>query len=280
VFGFDVLSHMYWVDPRGKGSIAAAGSLDDWLPPGAAGPDDSAVMFAPGRILHIGGAYPAAFVIDINSGAPVITPAGALSSRRRLVNATVLPDGKVVATGGSGIYNTLTDVNNKVEIWDPQRNSWSVGPAGQLARLYHSMALLLPDASVLVGGGGADGPLTNTNVELYYPPYLFKQGGQLAARPQITMAPTSLTIGQDFSVDTASDAGIGRVVLIKTASVTHGFNMEQRFIELTFSASGSRLTVQAPSHGADAPPGYYHLFVLDTSGVPSVSQIVRIGVAP
>ena len=44
-------------------------------------------------------------------------------------------------------------------------------------RLYHSTSLLLPDGSVLTAGGGAPGPVTNLNAEIYYPPYLFKKDG-------------------------------------------------------------------------------------------------------
>ena len=67
--------------------------------------------------------------------------------------------------------------------------------------------------------------------------------------------------------------------MIKTAAVTHSFNMEQRFIELTYTANGNRLMVQSPTHAADAPPGFYMLFVLDTAGVPSVARIVKVNVA-
>jgi hypothetical protein len=55
--------------------------------------------------------------------------------------------------------------------------------------------------------------------------------------------------------------------------------MEQRFVELAYSAEGSQLSVQAPTRAADAPPGFYMLFVLDTAGVPSIAKMVRINVA-
>mmetsp|Transcript_28963 Transcript_28963/g.52409 ORF Transcript_28963/g.52409 Transcript_28963/m.52409 type:complete len:112 (+) Transcript_28963:1028-1363(+) len=38
----------------------------------------------------------------------------------------------------------------------------------------HSTAILLPDATMLVGGGGRPGPVVNENVEIYSPPYLFQ----------------------------------------------------------------------------------------------------------
>ena len=278
VFGYDSNGVMYYVDPNGLGSLTTVGQL----PAPNRGGDASAAMFRPGRILQYGGASNGAVVIDITGGAPVVTPTQSMSSQRRLSTATLLADGKVVATGGSAVWNQMTGVNTAAEIWDPATGTWTLGAAGALARLYHSTALLLPDATVLVAGGGAPGPLTNLNVEIYYPPYLFRDNGTLAARPSISVAPELLQIGQSFALDVAGVAAVSRVTLVKTGSVTHGFNMEQRFLELAFSASGGSLSVQAPARSTDAPPGTYLLFVIDSAGVPSVGRIVRIepAVAP
>ena len=60
-------------------------------------------MFRPGRILQFGGNSNGALVIDITSGTPVVTPTQSMSSQRRLVNAAILPNGKVLATGGSQV---------------------------------------------------------------------------------------------------------------------------------------------------------------------------------
>lgn len=278
VFGYDNNGVMYYVDPNGLGSVTTVGQL----PAANRGGDASAAMFQPGRILQYGGASNGAVVIDITGGAPVVTPTQSMSSQRRLSTATLLADGKVVATGGSAVWNEMTGVNTVAEIWNPATGTWTLGAAGALARLYHSTALLLPDATVLVAGGGAPGPLTNLNVEIYYPPYLFRPNGILAPRPSIALAPELLEIGQSFALDVAGVAAVSRVTLVKTASVTHGFNMEQRFLELAFSASGGSLSVQAPARFTDAPPGTYLLFVIDSAGVPSVGRIVRIepGVVP
>ena len=68
--------------------------------------------------------------------------------------------------------NQLTGVAYQVEIWDPATGHWTAGASAAVPRLYHSNALLLTDATVLTGGGGAPGPLANLNAEIYYPPYL------------------------------------------------------------------------------------------------------------
>jgi YVTN family beta-propeller protein len=274
VFGYDSSGKMYYINTAGIGSVSNAGQFS-----GPTGNDSSAAMFRPGRILQFGGNSRAAVVIDIGSGAPIVTPTGSMSSQRRLVNATILADGKVLATGGSEAWNALTNVNNSAEIWDPQTGVWTVGASGDRARLYHSVAILMPDASVMVAGGGAPGPQNNTNFEFYYPPYLYDSSGELAARPTIESAPSVIDIGQTFAVDFASAPGISRVVMVKTSAVTHSFNMEQRFIELTFTSNGGRLMVQSPTRAADAPPGFYMLFVLDSAGTPSVARIVKINVA-
>ncbi len=271
VFGYDIEGRSYYVNPA-DGTIA----LGAQFPAGYFGSGAGAAMFRPGRILQMVGA---AAVIDINGATPTFTPTQSLSSQRTYVNATILADGQVLATGGSGATNQLVGVNNTAEIWNPQTGQWLRGAVGARARLYHSNALLLPDASVLVGGGGAPGPLVNTNVELYYPPYLFTAGGQRAARPSITLAPSALTIGKTFDITVASASGVSRVTLVKTGSTTHSWNMEQRFMDLTFAVQGSSVAVQAPTRAVDAPPGYYQLFVFNGAGVPSVSHILKIGIA-
>jgi hypothetical protein len=170
-------------------------------------------------------------------------------------------------------------VNTSALLWKADTGSWTQGAESTagIARLYHSVALLLPDGSVLSGGGGAPGPQTNLTVEIYYPPYLFTNSGAFAPRPTITSSPGRITYGQRFAVGVNSAAGIQRATFIKTASVTHSFNFEQRFMELTFIPNTGGLLVQAPASAALAPPGNYLLFVIDKSGVPSVAKIVPIG---
>jgi hypothetical protein len=51
--------------------------------------------------------------------------------------------------------------------------------------------------------------------------------------------------------------------------------MGQRFIPLTFTAVSGSLNVTAPVNSDLAPAGYYLLFIVNTSGVPSVAAIVH-----
>jgi len=272
IFGYDNSGRMYYVSTAGTGTLAAAGQL----PSANAGWTSSAAMFRPGRILQMGGNSNAATVIDINGPVPTATPTQSMSTQRQWVSATVLPDGKVLATGGSQVENQLTGVNNRAEIWDPATGQWRLGTAGVPARLYHSSALLLPDATVLVAGGGAPGPQVNTNAEIYYPPYLFDAAGNFAVRPAIVSAPSEAQVGATLDLEVTGD--VRRVTLVKSGSVTHSVNMDQRFIELPFTGSDGILWAQLPARATDTPPGYYHVFVLDAAGVPSAAKMLRINV--
>ncbi len=281
IFGYDSSGKMYKVNPAGTGTY----TLLPTTLTGSKGNDSSAAMYRPGRILQFGGNSNQAQIIDITGASPVVTSTGNLALKRLLVNATVLADGRVLATGGSGVWNSLTGATNYAEIWNPSTGVWTKHALGDRTRLYHSMALLLPDASVMVGGGGANSPTSslpqnNKNIEIYYPPYLYGPGGGLAARPTLTNIQSTLNIGETFPLDFGGSGPISRVALVRTGSVTHSWNMDQRFVEATFTvASGSRIMVQAPTKAADAPPGFYMLFALNPAGVPSVSRMVQIPVA-
>ena len=144
--------------------------------------------------------------------------------------------------------------------------------ANAVDRMYHSTSLLLPDGRVLFAGSGEGaGGVDQKTYEIYSPPYLFK-----GARPTITTAPASVSYGQSFQVETPDAASIQKVSVIRLGSVTHAFDLSQRFLSLSFSAAGGQLSVIAPASGNLAPPGYYLLTILNGSGVPSISKIVRI----
>jgi hypothetical protein len=286
VFGVSNQS-MYYVNTNGAGTLTMAGTMSVASPSGVTTTD---VMYDVGKILRTGGGSQSstafrdgkksAVLIDINGATPKVTATNDMPYPLHWHTGTVVPDGRVVVTGGSRQPNQLVGINYQALIWDPRTGAWTVGAAtaanSSYARLYHSNALLLPDATILVGGGGAPGPVVNTNAQIYYPPYLYNSTGGLATRPRITSAPTKLSWGQIFDLGTNLPTAIARVTLIKTGSVTHSFNMEQRFLELSFTRSGNLLKVKAPANANIATPGRYLLFVLDAQGVPSVAKIVAL----
>jgi hypothetical protein len=197
---------------------------------------------------------------------------------RAWAGATVLADGRVAVTGGSGSANTTKDVAYPMEMFDPRTNAWTAGPAAQQMRLYHSTSLLLADGSVLTAGGGAPGPQTNLNAEIYYPPYLFDRDGRPAARPAIDSAPTAVEPASQFTLTSPQAASIERITLVATGSVTHSNDMNQRFLELTFHRDGNRLVASLPTNVYETPPGFYMVFAIDATGTPSMARVVRMNV--
>jgi hypothetical protein len=78
-------------------------------------------------------------------------------------------------------------------------------------------------------------------------------------------------------VQTPDAATIQTVSFVRLGSVTHTDNMDQRYIPLNFTAGAGSLAVQSPANANLAPPGDYMLFIVNTSGVPSVAHFVQIG---
>ncbi len=267
----------YRIDPRGGGSREDFG----WAPEVALDSGSTAVMYRPGKVLIAGGHNFRAVRADINGAYPAYESVPDLDSWRLWSTATVLPSGQVVlANGGDSDTSVegapLGNPARHVSLYDPVANAWTRGPSSQRARLYHSTSILLPDATVLLGGGGSPGPVTNLNAEIYYPPYLYREDGTLAPRPSITGAPAVVDPKTSFDVGVGTGHVVAKVVLVKTGGVTHSFDMDQRYIELAFTLDGDTVHATMPSHPADAPPGFYHVFVLDDHGVPSVSRILRV----
>lgn len=289
---------MWKLDPTAndaQGTVTVLGKFK--TPPSATvpvnvGATNSAVMFAPGKVLQMGGnggfngdglpASAMATVVDFNGATPVLTETAAMGFARRYGNATVLPDGKVVVTGGTRRGNNGgADAVYEAEVWDPATGRWTTGARAANIRVYHSAALLLPDGTVLSSGGGAPGPVNNQNVEIYYPPNLFQAvdgAARLAPRPVFTgISALGLAPGAQFQLDLADASRVTRLALVTNGTVTHSFNSTQRFQELPFTKDGNRLTAQLPANPHLTPPGYYQLFALDANGVPSRAVIVGIG---
>ena len=245
----------------------------------------SAVMYEPGKILLVGGGYTTstAEVIDLNAGA-TWRSVQAMSVARRQHNATLIADGKVLVTGGSNTtgFNSAPSDSRvlRAERWDPATETWDTLARMSHHRLYHSTALLLPDGRVLSVGSGqpaASGLADDYTAEIFTPPYLYRLDGTLATRPEIVAAPTEVPYGQAFTVQTPAAASIVKATWIRLSSVTHAFNQNQRLNWLTVTPSGaSNVIVNAPASSREAPPGHYMLFLINSSGVPSVARIIRI----
>lgn len=268
----------------------------------------TSVMYDRGKVIVIGGRQGQTAVtshtelIDLTQPSPIWTTGPAMNFPRYFATSVLMPNGQVFVVGGSrcGGRNNLQSADGACtngaimnpEIYTPSTGQWSIMAAQQVIRMYHSVAVLMPDARIMVAGGGRPGAfgengflgydpvLAHKEVEIFSPPYLFNPSdGTPATRPAITSAPSRIAYQQGFSVGVGNiPAGqIGQVVLVRLPSVTHGLNFEQRRLPLTFTAQGEHsLTVTGPADNADCPPGPYMLFVLTQSGVPSVARILFV----
>ncbi|HEY6724553.1 MAG TPA: AbfB domain-containing protein, partial [Polyangiaceae bacterium] len=293
---FGISSEQMWrLDTAGDGAITSLGSFKTGVNATTRpniGPTSTAAMFAPGRILQVGGngyhdghstpSSALATVIDITGDEPVVTETTPMQHPRQWANLTLLPEGKVVVTGGTRFANNGgTNAVYAAELWDPETGEWTEGASASVIRVYHSAALLLPNGTVLATGGGAPGPVNNLNAEIYYPPSLFRArggGAELAPRSRpIAVSTLAADYGEVINVDLSGTPSVEKAVLLGTSSVTHSFNTSQRRIELPFLQEASRVAVELPESGRSAPPGYYHLFFLDQASVPSRSVVIALG---
>ena len=130
------------------------------------------VMYADGKILYVGGGIPpsnAAQVLDLNQSNPTWRATKfSMSIGRRHHNATILPDGTVLVTGGTsgsggpeGGFNDLSKPVKTAELWDPATEEWTVLAAEDTPRCYHGTAVLLPDARVFARGVASTTPPVN-----------------------------------------------------------------------------------------------------------------------
>ena len=277
----------------------------DWAP---------SVMYASDKIIYIGGGpndkgfgTNLAETLDLSTTSP--TPKwkptkAPMQYKRKQFNATVLPDGTVLVTGGTqgAGFNICDNFNpvHEAELWDPVKNAnpdpkvnpWTTMAAEQSDRCYHSIALLLPDGRVLSAGGGeyadADkfdndtkrvGPKQNlTDGQLFEPPYLFRGPRPVITSPLKDGPVMEIEYNKPFSVTVGINDSILNASLVRLGSVTHCCNMNQQliFLENGFAQSGSKVTLVAPEKAEIAPPGHYMLFVLNKDGVPSEARIFKI----
>jgi len=221
-------------------------------------------------------------IIDLTSlvPAPSWNRGADMHYLRTNVNGTLLPDGTVLVIGGqrAGKWNP-TDPQPVLipEIYDPRNGTWTTVAAMEHPRQYHSEAVLLPDGRVLTAGGidptkGLPPARDQRYLEVFSPPYLGR-----GPRPAITGTPAHAGYGINFDVTTPDAARVASVALLRPCAMTHHTDAGQRYIKLKITATtANKVTVHAPDNGRIAPPGYYMLFIVDTSGIPSRASFVQI----
>jgi DNA-binding beta-propeller fold protein YncE len=240
---------------------------------------------------------------------PQFEPTMRLNYARIHLNAIILPDRTVMVCGGNKYgEDDVTGIidQNIVEIYNPAlhtpdtMSTWWQGAKAQITRAYHSLAVLLPDGSVITAGSNPDRkpydkvpserhpnapdiPISvrgNNRYELetYYPPYYDYP------RPSINNSPEDILYGGDMDIDTDESFEIDWAHLVRPMAVTHSMDTDQRLVDLPIKQRQlGRISVDVTHEPNLAPPGWYMLFIAkilsDTEiprAVPSVAKWVHL----
>jgi hypothetical protein len=239
------------------------------------------------KVVIVGGSSPGsptAEIIDLSATTPSWRNVAPMSIGRIRLNCVILPTGKMLALGGATVDEDPNFASLNADLFDPTTETWSPAGVAVYPRLYHSCALLLPDATVWVAGSNPEEGTYEEHMEIYSPAYLFTtdSNGNVIPAPRPVVSSVTPEIGYNsiFSIRTPDAANIGEVVLVRPGSSSHSFDFEQRLVGLNFSLAGGHLVATAPPSGSIAPPGYYMLFILNKTGVPSVAKFVHLSSSP
>lgn len=225
--------------------------------------------------------------------------------QRVMVETINLPDGTLLWINGckygaqgfgiakdpvfdAWIYNPIAEIPNR----------WSIAGTSTIPRLYHSVALLLLDGTVMVAGSNpVEQPLLQTNpddparayptefrVEIYTPPYLMDGKAELRPLNVQVSSHTLAANGEKFQISFQTIAENSRevkVVLYYGGVVTHALHMGQRMMYLDNTGfqpglpCNQTLSVTMPPTTTISPAGPYVLYIV-VDGIPSIGQFVQV----
>jgi hypothetical protein len=151
-------------------------------------------------------------IVELHAANPAYVAAAPLHEPRMHHNAVILPDRTVLVCGGSREYESREQAALEAELYDPEAGAWTLGATSRVPRLYHSVALLLPDGAVVTAGSNPARLDEELRLELYLPPYLFR-----GERPVIDAAPAAASHGQAVPIATQQAADVAQVHLVSAA---------------------------------------------------------------
>ncbi|KAH9475866.1 Aldehyde oxidase GLOX [Psilocybe cubensis] len=256
----------------------------------------------------------------VDQSAPVYVKDDDMLEGRTMGQFVILPTGKLLIVNGglngTAGYSQATLVTPSYDlmpygeslasgpvltpaIYDPNApkgSRWSNKGLGvsTIPRLYHSSAILLPDASVLIAGSNPNVDVNLTTVfpttykaEVFYPPYF-----SAATRPAPVGIPKTLSYGGpsfDITIPATSYSGSANdaadsasVVIHRGGFTTHAMNMGQRLLQLnntyTVKSDGSIIlhVAQVPPNPNLFQPGPAFMFV-NINGIPSNGSYLIVG---
>jgi galactose oxidase len=205
-----------------------------------------------------------------------------MTHKRIFANAVILPNGETFVVGGQSQGQPFHDESWEPvpEIYSPETRKWREVAHHSTPRVYHSWAMLLSDATVVVGGGGLQRSETDHyDAQIYQPAYLFTPDGKSAVeQPKIKTIDKQLyKIGDKIMITT--NVGVDSASLIRYSATTHSLNNDMRRIKLAVATEGNasdkKYSMKIPNDSGVALPGYWMLFVLQ-NGVPSHAETVQI----
>jgi galactose oxidase-like protein len=204
-------------------------------------------------------------IADLTAAAPKFKAAAGLKHARMHHNLVILPDRTVLATGGAAVQEHGVAAALESELFDPRTGKWTRMAKTKVPRLYHSVALLMPDGKVITAGSNPKRGVEEYRIEVFSPPYLFK-----GPRPAIKLARDHAKYGAKLKATTADPGSLREVNLVRPSATTHASNMEQRLLDLPFTATAAnRIELTLPGNANLAPPGWYMVFAVSAGGVPS-----------
>jgi hypothetical protein len=182
----------------------------------------------------------------------------------------ILPTGELVVFGGT--RGGGVDFEHTPELFNVQSETWTSLPDANVSRSYHTTGLLLQDGRVWIASSNPNRVTWERRTEFFSPWYLFA-----GTRPVITGRVKPSSYGGTISIPTNNGSNITKVSLLRLGSSTHHYEPNQRLIWLQTTAQNSQsVSVSAPINTNIAPPGYYMIHIINSSGVPSKAQIVRV----
>ena len=233
------------------------------------------------KVMILGGGGPSVAtnhtdIVDLKAASPHYVPGPDMKHARGLHNCVILPDRTVLVSGGGLRGETRADAVHEAEIYDPAANTFRPAGTQLVSRLYHSVALLLPDGRVITAGSNPDRGDDELRLELYHPPYLFR-----GPRPFIESTPRRWFYGTHIGIHTPHASEIKWAHIIRPLAVTHSDDTSQRLVDLPIGRRDvCHLHVSVPENPNLAPPGWYLLFLCDKSGIPSNGEWIHLDRTP
>jgi hypothetical protein len=212
-------------------------------------------------------------IADLSAAHPRFKAAKPLRHARMHQNLVILPDRTVLVTGGAAVDEHKSKAALESELFDPATGRWRPVAKTRVARLYHSVALLMPDGRVITAGSNPKRTVEELRIEVFSPPYLFK-----GPRPAFTLARDRAAYGAKLKATTPDPSALREVNLVRPSATTHASNAEQRLLDLPFTATAAnRVELTLPGNANLAPPGWYMVFAVNAAGVPSIGRWLLLG---